>query len=80
MDKKNAVVVRKDYGGITFHFDEMMDKRGINRNQLATRAAIRFEVADRFYNGKLERLDVDVLARVCYVLDCGVADVMRYSK
>lgn len=60
MNKENAVVVRKDYGRITFHFDELMDKRGINRNQRGTRAGIRFEVADRLYSGRIERLDVDV--------------------
>lgn len=80
MSEKNTVVVRTDYGGITFHFKEVMDKRGINRNQLATRSGIRFEVADRFYSGRIERLDVDVLARVCFVLDCTVGDVIEYKK
>lgn len=80
MDKNHTVLVRKDYGGITFQFAQVMDERGINRNQLATRAGIRFEVADRFYSGKIERLDMDVLARVLYVLDCDVSDVMRYEK
>ena len=57
-----------------------MDDIKINRNQLANRAGIRFEVADRFYNGNIERLDVDVLARICFVLDCDIADVITFSK
>ena len=57
-----------------------MDKSNINRNQLAQRAGIRFEVADRFYKGEIERLDIDVLARVCFVLNCSIADVMRYTQ
>lgn len=80
MDNGNSVVMRKNYGGVTFCFREIMDAKNINRNQLATRAGIRFEVADRFYNGKIERIDIDVLARVCYVLDCDVGDVMKYDK
>ena len=75
---EKAVFVPQDYGRIVFSFGKVMDEKKINRNQLAKRAGIRFEVADRFYKGEIERLDVDVLARVCFVLGCGVGDVVRY--
>ena len=77
---ENSIFMPKNYGMIIFSFDKVMDKKQINRNQLASRAGIRFEVADRFYNGKIERMDIDVLARVCFVLDCDVADVMSFQK
>ena len=77
---ENSVFVPQDYGKILFSFCKVMDEKQINRNQLSSRAGIRFEVADRFYNGKIERLDIDVLARVCFVLDCDIADVIRYHK
>jgi len=76
----NSIFVPQDYGKILFMFGKVMDEKQINRNQLANRAGIRFEVADRFYNGNIERLDVDVLARVCFVLDCNVADVIAFDK
>jgi len=76
----NSIFVPQDYGKILFMFGKVMDEKQINRNQLANRAGIRFEVADRFYNGNIERLDVDVLARVCFVLDCNVADVITFDK
>ena len=76
----NSIFVPQDYGKIVFSFAKVMDEKNINRNQLANRAGIRFEVADRFYCGNIERLDIDVLARVCFVLNCDVADVMAYDK
>ena len=76
---EKAVFVPQDYGRIVFLFGKVMDDKKINRNQLAKRAGIRFEVADRFYRGDIERLDVDVLARVCFVLGCDVGDVVRYE-
>jgi len=76
----NSVVAVKDYGCISFHFNEVMDAKDITRNKLASLTGIRFEVADRLYKGIIERMDIDVLARVCYVLDCQVGDVMRYNK
>ena len=77
---ENAVFVPQDYGRIVFSFGKVMDDKKINRNQLARRAGIRFEVADRFYKGEIERLDVDVLARVCFVLGCEVGDVVRHEN
>jgi putative transcriptional regulator len=76
----NSIYVPQNYGKILFSFSKVMDEKKINRNQLANRAGIRFEVADRFYNGSIERLDIDVLARVCFVLDCNVSDVMDFSQ
>jgi putative transcriptional regulator len=73
-------VTIKDYGCISFHFDKVMDAKGITRNKLAMLTGIRFEVADRLYKGIIERMDIDVLARVCFVLDCQVGDVIKYDK
>jgi putative transcriptional regulator len=75
-----SVLVPQKYGEIIFFFKEVMEENGINRNQLAKRAGIRFEVANRYYKGEIEKMDMDVLARICFVLDCDVRDVMRYMK
>lgn len=80
MDTSKSVLMPRNYGEITFHFKEMVDKKNINRNQLATLADIRFEVADRYYKGNIERMDIDILARICFVLDCSVEEVVQYNK
>ncbi|MEG0691637.1 MAG: helix-turn-helix transcriptional regulator [Oscillospiraceae bacterium] len=28
----------------------------------------------------MERMDIDVLTRICFVLDCNIGDLMTYSK
>jgi len=76
----NSVFVPQDYGKIVFSFGKVMDDKKINRNQFSKLAGVRFEVADRFYNGNIERLDIDVLTRVCFVLDCDVSDVISFQK
>jgi len=57
-----------------------MDAKGISRNKLANLTGMRFEVADRWYAGDIERMDMDVLARICYALDCQVGDVIRHDR
>jgi len=77
---ENSIFISKHYGQIIFSFDRVMDEKQITRNQLASRAGIRFEVADRFYKGNIERMDIDVLARICFVLDCDISDVVAFQK
>ena len=80
MDHTNAVFEIKDYGKISFHVKELMDAKNITRSKLSKLANVRFEVADKWYNGNIERMDIDVLTRICFVLDCSIQDLMTYSK
>ena len=81
METSKSVITINDYGKITVHIREIMDsKGGMTRNYLAKAANTRFEVIDKWYNGQLEKMDLDVLARICYVLDCSPADIIKYNK
>lgn len=80
MAAENSIVTVKDYGHIIYRFADVMDEKGITRNRLALLAGMRFEVADRLYKGAIERMDTDILARVCFVLDCQVGDVIQFCR
>ncbi|HCH98200.1 MAG TPA: XRE family transcriptional regulator [Lachnospiraceae bacterium] len=56
-----------------------MEKRGITRNALARATNTRFEVINKWYQGHVEKLDTDVLARICYILDCTPGDIVIYT-
>ena len=66
------------YGHVEIHLKEHMDKQQITRNALARAVNTRFEVIDKWYNGHVEKIDADVLARICYVLNCTPADIIHY--
>ena len=53
--------------------------RGITRYRLAKLADTRFEVVEKWCSGTVERIDTDVLARFCYILDCNITDILRYE-
>lgn len=57
-----------------------MDARGITRNKLARSINARFEVIDKWYNNDVEKLDLDILARICFVLNCSISDLLEYEK
>lgn len=76
----NDIFLTQKYGKIRLHLHEKMDESGINRNQMAKLVGSRFEVIDKWYKNEVERLDLDILARICYVLGCEVQDILEYEK
>ena len=77
---KNELFTINQYGKITIDIKTYMDEKCINRNMLARAINARFEVIDKWYNGHVEKIDADVLARICFVLECAPGDIIRYTE
>lgn len=76
---EKEIYTLNQYGKIKINIKEIMDKKGISRNALARAINTRFEVIDKWYHGHVEKIDADILARICYVLDCSPNDVIIYT-
>ena len=76
----DGIVYLKEYGKINLKLKEYMDERKITRNALAKRVNTRFEVIDKLYNNRIENIDLDILARICFVLSCDINDILKYEK
>lgn len=81
MNEVNSIINIKQYGKIKLKLAEVMDKKGITRNKMRTITGVKYEVIDRYYKAKnIERVDLDFLAKVCYVLDCKIEDLLEYEN
>lgn len=81
MDTLKSVVQYQvsEYGCITVKLANVMEKRGITRNRLSKLTGSKYDVVDRYYQGEnIVMADLDFLARVCYVLDCKIEDLLEY--
>lgn len=76
----NSVLYLKDYGKINIKLKEVIDARKISRYKLAAAIYSRFEVVDKWYKNDVQKLDLDVLARICYVLDYKPYDIIEYME
>lgn len=76
---KEGILYTCHYGSVCLRLGELMDQRGINRNQIAKLIGVRFEVADKWYRGEIEKMDLDILARLCFVMDCQPGDFLEYQ-
>ena len=80
MHNDTSIFSKKDYGHVRIKLKELMEENGITRYALAKKIDSRFIVIDKWFSGEIERIDLDVLARICYVLNCSVSDVLEYCQ
>ena len=71
----------EEYGRVVVKLSHVLDSRNITRNRLRTLTGVKYEVIDRYYKGEqIEMVDLNFLAKVCYVLDCKIDDLLEYEK
>ena len=68
----------KQYGTIHIKLKELLDNSGISRTKLCQWAELQPTQLNRYYNGTVTRLDIDVLARICTVLNCKIEDLIEF--
>ncbi len=68
----------EDYGEIRLHLDEIIEKKNVSASQLSYRAEMQREQLRKYRNNNVKRLDIDILKRLCYVLDCDLSDLVEY--
>lgn len=71
----------EEYGHVRVTLADMLDSRGMTRNKLRTLTGVKYEVIDRYYKGvNVAMADLDFLAKVCYVLECDISDLLKYER
>ena len=66
------------YGTIKIKLYELIDSAGISKNKLGHRAEMQRSQINRYCNNEISRLDTEVLARLCTVLNCGINDLLEF--
>ena len=74
----NEGVFMSEYGKIIIKLDKVIKDRGISKNKLSHKAELQRTQINNYCNNKITRLDTDVLARMCSVLDCKIEDILEF--
>ena len=67
-----------EFGTIKIKLEEMLKARGMSKNKLSHKAEMQRTQINNFCKNEITRLDTDVLARICYALDCKLDDILEY--
>lgn len=69
-----------DYGYVRLKLKDVMEEQEISINKLACRAEMQRTQLKAYMNNEIQRVDLAVMARLCYVLDCKLSDLIEYVK
>ncbi len=66
------------FGSIKIKLAEQLERTGLSKNKLSQRSEMQRSQINRYCNNTITRLDVDVLARLCTVLECNIEDLLEF--
>ena len=67
-----------EYGTIRIKLDELLKASGLSKNMLRHRAEMQRTQINNYCKNQITRLDIDVLARLCTVLNCEIGDLLEF--
>lgn len=67
-----------DYGKINIKLSKIMEEQNISINRLANRAELQRTQLKHYMKNDIQRLDISILTRLCYVLECNLEDLIEY--
>lgn len=84
MESKNndikEIMQELDYGEINIKLDDLLNDRNISTYELSTKSNIRFQTVQSLRENKSTRINFNILAKLCYTLNCKVEDLIEYKE
>ena len=68
----------KRFGTVRINLAQIIEEKGISKNKLSQRAEMQRTQLNNYCNNRISRLDIDVLARLCTVLECDISDLLEF--
>lgn len=69
-----------EYGCIIISIRDKMDDLKITKKEVLQKTGLKNEVFNRYYYSDIKRIDREVLAKICSVLDCDVSEIITYKQ
>ena len=69
-----------NYGKVVLTLNIVLEQKNMNPYKLSRLTGINWGIIKKYVNGNLYRVDMDLLARMCYVLECPLSDIIQYAK
>lgn len=67
-----------NYGQVRIKLDKLISDSGLSKNKVCQRAEMQMTQLNKYCNNTITRLDTDVLARLCTVLNCKIGDLIEF--
>ena len=68
-----------EFGTLKLHLKELMEERNLSLTKLSFRAEMQRTQLKYYCDEDIQRLDMAVLSRLCYALNCTLNDLVEYT-
>ncbi len=80
VEKYAYTKIYDNYGKVVITLNELLEKRNIRPYRLSQLTGIHYDIITKYVKGSLYRVDLEILAKICYVLECTLNDVIHYEQ
>lgn len=79
MNKVRGITELKNYGKVEIKLSSIMDRNNISVYQMSKLTGLKYSTIKSYYtNSPITRVDLDVIAKMCYVLNCNIEEILKY--
>ena len=78
--ESKSIINHINYGKVRVCLDEALKEKNLSKTSLAHRANSNYKNIKRLCDGDVQRVDLDILARICYVMNCEISDIIKYEN
>lgn len=75
-----SIVSTVSYGRCEVRLRELIEEKGISMTKLSRLANTNYKNIKRLCDGEVQKIDLDILARICFVLGCNISDIIKYEQ
>ena len=68
------------YGHLELHIEELLKEKGISKNTICKELDIPRSNFNRYCRNEFQRLDSQLICKLCSYLDCGIEELIEYVK
>ena len=81
MNDVRGLVELKNYGKVEIKLSSIMDANKINIYRMSQLTGLKYSTIKSYYtNSPISRVDLDVISKKCYVLNCRIEDILEYHR
>lgn len=72
--------LEQEYGYLELHIEELLRERNISKNKLCKDLDIPRANLNRYCQQRFQRIDANLICKLCSYLCCDVSDLIQYHK
>ena len=69
-----------EYGRLVFHSEDLLQDRGISKNQICKALDIPRSNFNRYCRNEFQRIDAALVCKLCAYLNVGISDLIEYQN